>query len=151
MDDSSNHWETDHISDWEDSSELCEDDSDIEKKLIQPEKITTPLIPTQVLRDWSQIRPPMFYGFHNYYKTSTFESEICCSDSKHWKQAIEKEFDSIDSHYVWEDYQDRPPNPLDTTWVFKIKDNTHGNPLKFKWQLCVQGFNQIHGTDYKET
>lgn len=37
------------------------------------------------------------------------------------------------------------------TWVFKIKDNTHGDNLKFKGRICVQGFNQIHGTDYEET
>lgn len=50
-----------------------------------------------------------------------------------------------------ENYSEEPPNPLNTTWVFRIKDNTHGDPLKFKGCLCVQGFNQIHGTDYEET
>jgi hypothetical protein len=76
-----------------------------------------------------------------------FESAIRCSDSKFWKEAIEKDINSIENHQVWEDYAKEPPNPLNITWVFKIKDNTHGDPLKFKLKLCVQGFNQIHGTD----
>lgn len=49
---------------------------------------------------------------------------------------------------MWENYGDKPPNPLNKTWVFKIKDKTHG---EFKGRLCVQGFNQIHSTDYEET
>jgi hypothetical protein len=52
---------------------------------------------------------------------------------------------------VWENHYDKPPNPLDTTWVFKIKDNRHGNPLKYKGRLCVQGFNQIQGLDFDKT
>ncbi|KNZ53103.1 uncharacterized protein VP01_3341g2 [Puccinia sorghi] len=72
-------------------------------------------------------------------------------DTKYWKQLIEKEINSIESHDVWENYYKEPPNPLSATWVFKIKDNTHGNPLEFKGQLCVPGFNQIHGTDYEGT
>jgi hypothetical protein len=52
---------------------------------------------------------------------------------------------------VWENFYDEPPNPLDTTWVFRIKDNCHGDPIKYKCRLCVQGFDQIHGTDYEDT
>jgi hypothetical protein len=52
---------------------------------------------------------------------------------------------------VWENYYDDPPNPLNTTWVFRIKDNCHSDPIKYKGRLCVQGFDQIHGIDYEET
>ncbi|KNZ59903.1 hypothetical protein VP01_1645g1 [Puccinia sorghi] len=95
--------------------------------------------------------PPMRYGFHNCFEPNTFESAILCEDAKHWKRAIEKEVNSIESHDVWEDYEEEPLNPLNTMWVFRIKDNTHGDPLKFKGRLCVQGFNEIYGTDYEET
>jgi hypothetical protein len=134
-------------------------DSDQEiEQLLRPEQEenspTTPnnhSPPTRTLRDRSQIKPPVRYGFHHYYEPNTFESAIRCFDSKFWKEAIEKEINSIENHQVWENHADEPPNPLDTTWVFRIKDNTHGDPLKFKSRLCVQGFNQIHGTDYDET
>ncbi|KNZ60892.1 uncharacterized protein VP01_1487g1 [Puccinia sorghi] len=59
--------------------------------------------------------------------------------------------DSIKRHEVWENHYEEPANPLDTTWGFKIKENSQGEPLKFKSQFCVQGFNQIYGTDFEET
>ncbi|KNZ46946.1 hypothetical protein VP01_680g7 [Puccinia sorghi] len=52
---------------------------------------------------------------------------------------------------VWYNHWEKPENPLNTTWTFKIKDNCHNDPLKFKASLCVQGFNQIEGTDRGET
>jgi hypothetical protein len=103
------------------------------------------------LRDRSTIKPPVRFGFHHYYEPNTFESAIRCADEKFWKIAIEKEIDSIENHEVWDNHHEEPPNPLDTTWVFKIKDNCHGDPIKHKARLCVQGFNQIEGVDHGET
>ncbi|KNZ59740.1 hypothetical protein VP01_166g2 [Puccinia sorghi] len=101
----------------EEESDLEADNSDIEKQLVQAESTTqTPEVSTRILRDRSQLRPPIRYGFHHYYEPNTFESAIRCEDSKHWRQAIEKEVSSIESHDVWEDYNDEPPNPLNTTW-----------------------------------
>lgn len=57
----------------------------------------------------------------------------------------------IEQHKFWDDHYDEPVNPLDKTWVFKIKENSHREPLKFKSRLCVQGFNQIWGKDLDET
>ncbi|KNZ48935.1 hypothetical protein VP01_5314g1, partial [Puccinia sorghi] len=76
-----------------------------------------------------------------------FNPAQLCHDSKYWKQAIEKQLNSIESHNVWDNWTEEPPNPLNTTWVFKIKGNMHCELLKFKGRLCVQGFNQIYGTD----
>ncbi|KNZ60949.1 uncharacterized protein VP01_1477g1 [Puccinia sorghi] len=64
---------------------------------------------------------------------------------------IEKELNSIERHSVWDNHWEEPPNPLNTTWVFRFKENTHSDPLKFKSRLCVQGFNQLHSVDYLET
>ncbi|KAH9443964.1 hypothetical protein Pst134EB_033136 [Puccinia striiformis f. sp. tritici] len=115
----------------------------------QPEK---PLeTSTRILRDRSSIRPPTRFGFHHYYEPNTFESAIRCPDEKFWKSAIESEITSIENHEVWDNHYQEPPNPLDTTWVFKIKDNCHGDPLKHKARLCVQGFDQIEGVDHEGT
>ncbi|KNZ48740.1 uncharacterized protein VP01_5449g1 [Puccinia sorghi] len=51
-------------------------------------------------------------------------------------EAIEKEAILIENHQVWENYEEEPPNPLNITWVFKIKDNTPRDPLKLKSCLC---------------
>ncbi|KNZ49972.1 hypothetical protein VP01_4666g1 [Puccinia sorghi] len=143
--DRSIHRENEDNSELEDCSSSNEDDK-IENQLTQnnhPEKEIElpPPVSTRVLRDCLQIKPPVRYGFHHYYKPNTYESAIWCSDSKYWKQAIKSEVNSIEQHDVWENHWEEPPNPLNTTWVFKIKDNTHGDPLKFKGRLCVQGFN----------
>lgn len=58
----------------------------------------------------------------------------------------------IEALEVCEDYNSpEPVNPLNTTWVYHLKDNCHGDPLVYKSQLCVQGFNQIYGLDYQDT
>ncbi|KNZ58094.1 hypothetical protein VP01_199g1 [Puccinia sorghi] len=84
-----------------------------------------PTITSRTLRDRSLLKPPTRYGFHHYYEPNTFESAIRCTNAKYWKEAIEKEINSIENQEVWESYAEEPPNPLNTTWVFKIKDNTH--------------------------
>lgn len=62
------------------------------------------------------------------------------------------ELDGIENMDVWEDYLGpEPVNPLNTTWVYRLKDNCHGNPLIYKSRLCVQGFDQIYGLDYQDT
>jgi hypothetical protein len=131
-------------------------DSDSSKKIqnvenqLVPHSESAPPVAPRALRDRSTIKPPVQYGFCHYYKPNTFKSAIRCNNSKYWRGAIEKEINSIENHNIWEDYSNEPPNPLNTTWVFWIKDNTHGDPLKFKACLCVQGFNQIYGIDYED-
>lgn len=119
------------------------------------EEVEQQLVPqiesTRKLRDRSSIKPPERYGFHHYYEPRTIESALRCCESNFWADSIDAELDSIERHEVWDNHYEEPPNPLDTTWVFKIKDNSHGEPIKFKSRLCVQGFNQIQGTDFEET
>ncbi|KNZ46501.1 hypothetical protein VP01_720g8 [Puccinia sorghi] len=92
---SSNHGENE--SDQEDSSNSSQneqDEEEINNQLVQnfpkPQN-STPIITTRTLRDRSQLKPPMRYGFHHYFEPNTFESAIRCEDAKHWKKAIEKE------------------------------------------------------------
>ena len=106
---------------------------------------------TRTLRDRSTLKPPDRFGFHHYYEPNTFEKAYQCDDRGNWDLAVKKELQSIEDHNVWENHWEQPPNPLNTTWIFKIKDNCHGGPLKFKARLCVQGFNQIEGLDFDNT
>ncbi|KNZ52905.1 hypothetical protein VP01_3401g3 [Puccinia sorghi] len=70
----------------------------------------------------------------NQYSCQSLElSEIGamrCEEDVKWLEAIEKEIDSIESHKVWHNHWEKPENPLNTTWTFKIKDNCHNDPLK---------------------
>lgn len=65
---------------------------------------------------------------------------------------MDAELSSIEEMDFWEDYDGpEPSNPLNTTWVYRLKDNCHGDPLIYKSRLCVQGFDQIYGLDYQDT
>ncbi|POV99253.1 hypothetical protein PSHT_13735 [Puccinia striiformis] len=126
-------------------------DEDIAQMLEPAEPVQPSEVNTRVLRDRTTIKPPMRFGFHHYYEPNTFESAIRCADEKFWKAAISTEISTIEGYEVWDNHYGEPPNPLDTTWVFKIKDNCHGDPLKHKARLCVQGFEQIEGVDHGAT
>lgn len=65
---------------------------------------------------------------------------------------MDVELTGIEKMDVWEDYDGpEPANPLNTTWVYQLKDNCHGDPLVYKSLLCVQGFDQVYGLDYQDT
>ncbi|KNZ59065.1 hypothetical protein VP01_1805g1 [Puccinia sorghi] len=74
--------------------------SDIEEPE-EEEKINnllTPQVPEpsgRVLRDQSQLKPPVKFGFHNYYEPNSFESAIRSADHKRWREAISKEVESF--------------------------------------------------------
>ncbi|KNZ48273.1 uncharacterized protein VP01_5782g1 [Puccinia sorghi] len=81
---SSNHGENDHINpDLEDSSD-SDGNTQIENQLTQTDT-PTPAPTTRTLRDQTLIKPP---------------SAIQCFDNKYWKEAIEKEVNSIEHHEV---------------------------------------------------
>ena len=42
-------------------------------------------------------------------------------------------------------------NVIGTKWVFKNKQDTHGNVVRNKACLVAQGFSQVEGIDYGET
>ncbi|KNZ56783.1 hypothetical protein VP01_2319g1 [Puccinia sorghi] len=74
-----------------------QDEEEINNQLVQNaptlpnSQNLTPITITRTLRDCSQLKPPMRYGFHHYFEPNTFKSAIRCEDAKHWKRAIEKE------------------------------------------------------------
>jgi hypothetical protein len=47
------------------------------------------------------LKPPIFYGFYDYYKPNSFESAIRSSNNKYWREAIEKEISSIKGHSLY--------------------------------------------------
>lgn len=106
--------------------------------------------PSRQLRDRASLKPPERLGFHHYYEPRNFEQAVSCAEKSHWRNAVDVELNSIENHEVWEECWVKPPNPLKTTWVLRIKDNCHNAPLKFKARLCVQGFVQIEGLDFDQ-
>lgn len=112
-----------------------------------------PLPKGRTLRDRAKINKPVRYVFYHHYEPKRYEEAMRCSDSKFWGQAVNDELNNIQALIIWEDFEDESnvKNPLNTTWVFKIKDNSNQIPTQFKARLCVQGFQQIQGIDFEET
>ena len=84
--------------------------------------------------------------------TPTYEEACKRSDWPKWKEAIQKELDSLKKTGTWE-LVERPPNAniVNSRWVLRIKKNAVGEVEKYKACLVAKGFTQIYGIDYYET
>ena len=82
----------------------------------------------------------------------TVDQALNGPDSAKWKDAMQKEYDSLLKNGVFSlvpSPKDR--NIVDNKWVFKIKRNADGSVERFKARLVARGFSQQPGVDYTET
>jgi hypothetical protein len=90
------------------------------------------------------------YGF--YASTSEARNVEEALASKHWKEAMELEYDALMKNKTWHLV---PPkrgiNIIDCKWVFKIKYKEDGSLDKYKGRLVAKGFKQRYGIDYEDT
>ena len=77
---------------------------------------------------------------------------MASKESKHWKDAIKGEMDSIVSNGTWE-LVDLPPgcSTIGGRWIFKKKLKTDETVDKFKARLVAKGFKQIEGINFFDT
>lgn len=80
----------------------------------------------------------VYVNFCNATVPNTFEEAITCNESKNWKKAMDKEFESLTLNNTWE-LVDKPKNKelIDVKWLFKKK-----NDDIFKARLVARGFQQ---------
>lgn len=72
-------------------------------------------------------------------------------DRKVWLKAVEDELRSMDENHVW--YFTSCPagvKPLKSKWIFRVKEDVNGQPVRYKARLVVKGFLQKQGLDYDE-
>ena len=81
----------------------------------------------------------------------TFKEAIDAEDSSAWMAAMEYELETIDQ-YNTATLVELPAGkkPLTTRWVFNKRAKPDSS-LQHKARLCVRGFEQRKGIDYKET
>ncbi|MBW0464561.1 hypothetical protein O181_004276 [Austropuccinia psidii MF-1] len=66
--------------------------------------------------------------------------------------ACEEELMSLKHMGVWEEVErDSNTQTLGTRWVFALKLDSDGRPLRHKAWLVVQGHRQIRGINFEET
>lgn len=70
-------------------------------------------------------------------------------DRSKWEQAIKEELDSHLLNETWS-IVDSPKNKniIDCKWVFTIKNDELGDPVKYKARLVARGFKQKYLIDY---
>ena len=83
---------------------------------------------------------------------SSFHEIKYRDDRKQWEQAIKEEIDSLLINNTWT-LMSEPVNKniVYCKWVFAIKNDEFGNPMKYKARLVARGFSQEYLMDYNET
>ena len=69
-----------------------------------------------------------------------------------WKLAMKKELDSLEQNHTWTLVKlpaDR--KPVDSKWIYRIKEDENGQEVKKKARLVARGFSQKYRIDYNET
>lgn len=103
----------------------------------------------------------MYNNIDNYFLSAhLIENDIPSSfneiqnraDKLEWEKAINDELKSHKENKTWT-LVERPKhtNIIDSKWVFVIKTDECGKPIKYKARLVVRGFNQEFLVDYNET
>ena len=73
-------------------------------------------------------------------------------DRLQWEHAINDEINSLLINNTWTLVQ-KPENKniVNCKWVFSLKNDEFGNPIKYKARLVAKGFSQKYLIDYNET
>lgn len=86
-------------------------------------------------------------------KVPTSYEEIKTRDDRHeWERAIKDELDSLKMNNTWT-FVPKPDrkNIIDCKWIFTVKNDESGKPVRYKARLVARGFSQEYLTDYTET
>ncbi|MBW0538569.1 hypothetical protein O181_078284 [Austropuccinia psidii MF-1] len=83
---------------------------------------------------------------------STYFDALNSKEGGAWKEACEEELRNLNEMGVWHEIA-RPSDVqvLGTRWVFATKLNQHGDIVRYKARLVVQGHRQIKGVNFEET
>ena len=69
-----------------------------------------------------------------------------------WMKAVNEELKSMETNKVWKIMKNPGKiKPLKSKWVFKLKEDEYGNPIRYKARLVAKGYLQKPGVDYDET
>lgn len=83
---------------------------------------------------------------------SSYKEIATRDDRSEWESAIRDEINSLLVNKTWTLVpQPKDKNIVDCKWIFTIKNDEFGKPLRYKARLVARGFSQEYLTDYNET
>lgn len=81
----------------------------------------------------------------------TYKDAVSCAQKDQWRTAMEEELASHRELKTWEIVKlPEGKKVVGSRWVYKIKRNASGDPMKFKARLVAQGCSQKPGVDFEE-
>ena len=84
----------------------------------------------------------------------TYEQAVNSEHSEEWLKAMKEEWDSLIENETWEEVKRESSenmNVVGVKWVFKVKKNEKGEPVRYKARMIAKGYTQEYGVDYHET
>ena len=117
---------------------------------------STPAATDPPVRRSSRVREkPNWYGYlvsDEQQDPTTVAEALSSHDKLKWKEAMEREMESLHSNEVWELVEPPPDRKIvGSKWVFKQKMDADGVVKQYKARLVAQGCSQQYGLDYEET
>src|SRR3954469_6485206 len=70
-----------------------------------------------------------------------------------WIKAMQEELQKLKLNNVWELVKRPDPrkhNIIGTKWIYRIKQDEHGQVFRNKARLVAQGYTQVEGIDFDE-
>jgi hypothetical protein len=81
----------------------------------------------------------------------TFKQAMSSLDRKHWRFAINAEYEQLIDAATWEHVpRSEARNVISGKWIFKIKKNADGSIDRYKARWVARGFSQRKDIDYTE-
>ena len=81
----------------------------------------------------------------------TYREAMASAHATDWKAATDREIGSMHDKKVWKIVPKTRQKPIGSRWVFKAKQDEHGNVVKFKGRIVAKGFAQRYGIDFFDT
>jgi hypothetical protein len=87
------------------------------------------------------------------FEPKTYREAMNCNEKQQWKIAMDQEINALENNSTWTLVSQLPAGRkvIPCKWVYKIKYDENGLPVRYKARLVVKGFMQVYGVDYNET
>lgn len=103
-------------------------------------------------RQKKQFRPFQSNMFALMIEPVTVREAQESQEAEKWKKAMGEEIQSHATNQTWSLVElPKGKKPIKSKWVFKIKESSVSNDVRFKARLVAKGYSQRPGIDYEET